>query len=369
MTKNLVIVESPAKAKTIGRYLGRDYIVIASVGHVRDLPGGKLGVDVEHDFSPQYVVPKEKQPVIREVNEALKKVSTVFLATDPDREGEAIAWHIKEAVKVGDKPVKRVVFHEITERAIKEAFNDPRDIDLDLVNAQQTRRILDRLVGYKLSPVLWKKLRGGLSAGRVQSAALRIVVLREREIEAFVSQEYWRIIAEVSKQGDNGKSKKLAFKATLASIKGVKGKLEVGDDAQAQSIIRDLQPATYTVSKVTQRETQRKPTAPFITSTLQQEAWRKLRFSARRTMSIAQQLYEGLAVGAEGTVGLITYMRTDSPVVSAGAVSEARAYIQKKYGPPYVPASPRRYKARSKGAQEAHEAVRPTSVGRDPESM
>ena len=369
MAKSLVIVESPAKAKTIGRYLGRDYIVIASVGHVRDLPGGKLGVDVENGFAPQYVVPKDKQPVIREVNEALKKVSTVYLATDPDREGEAIAWHIKEAVKVGDIPVKRVVFHEITEAAIKEAFNHPREIDLDLVNAQQTRRILDRLVGYKLSPVLWKKLRGGLSAGRVQSAALRIVVIREREIEAFVSQEYWRIIAEVSKQGANGTTKKLAFKAILASIEGVKGKLEVGDDAQAQSIVKDLKLATYTVSKVTQRETQRKPTAPFITSTLQQEAWRKLRFAARRTMSVAQQLYEGLAVGSEGTVGLITYMRTDSPVVSAAAMSDARAYIKKKYGAAYVPASPRSYKARSKGAQEAHEAIRPTSVGRDPQSM
>ena len=369
MAKNLVIVESPAKARTIGRFLGSDYTVKASLGHVRDLPGGKLGVDVDDGFAPTYVIPKDKRPVIKELNEALRDAEVVYLATDPDREGEAIAWHLREAAKIGDKPVRRVVFHEITEAAITEAFDHPREIDADLVNAQQTRRILDRLVGYKLSPLLWKKLRGGLSAGRVQSVALRILVERERQIQAFVPAEYWRIIAELAKEETNGQSKKNAFKATLASVKGQKGKLEVKNEAESQEVLKNLEGASYTVSKVQRRETQRRPTAPFITSTLQQEAWRKLRYSARKTMSVAQQLYEGLALGSEGGVGLITYMRTDSPVVSEAAIREARRYIKRKFGADFVPPAARGYKAKSKGAQEAHEAIRPTSAGREPASV
>jgi DNA topoisomerase-1 len=369
MSKNLVIVESPAKAKTIGRFLGRDYDVKASLGHVRDLPQGKMGIDVENDFEPQYVIPKTKSSLVKELNTALKGVSQVYLATDPDREGEAIAWHLTQAAKMEEKPVFRVVFHEITKSAIEEAFRHPREIDADLVSAQQTRRLLDRLVGYRLSPLLWKKVRGGLSAGRVQSAALRMVVDREREIEAFVPKEYWPIVAELEKKSTNGSKKRSLFKANLASLKGEKGKLEVGNKQQADGIRDDLEGASYVVASVTRKETQRKPTAPFITSTLQQEAWRKLRYSARRTMAVAQQLYEGLSVGAEGSLGLITYMRTDSPTVSTGAIQEARELIHNKYGAEFVPASPRSYKARAKGAQEAHEAIRPTSAMRTPEDV
>ncbi len=369
MPKNLVIVESPAKAKTIGRFLGRDFDVKASLGHVRDLPQGKMGIDVEHDFEPEYVVPEAKSSLVKELNAALKGVSEVYLATDPDREGEAIAWHLTQAAKMEGKPVRRVVFHEITKPAIEEAFQHTREIDADLVSAQQTRRLLDRLVGYRLSPLLWKKVRGGLSAGRVQSAALRMVVDREREIEAFVPTEYWHIVAELEKKSQNGSKQRNLFKAQLASLKGEKGKLEVGNQQQADAIHRDLDGASYSVGSVARRETQRKPTAPFITSTLQQEAWRKLRFSGRRTMALAQQLYEGLSIGAEGGIGLITYMRTDSPTVSTGAVQEARELIYKKYGAEFVPASPRSYKARAKGAQEAHEAIRPTSAWRTPADM
>ena len=368
MAENLVIVESPAKARTIGRFLGPKYAVMSSLGHVRDLPGGSLGVDVEKGFSPQYVVPKEKKNLVKEINQAVADASTIYLATDPDREGEAIAWHLLEAADMKRKPVRRVVFHEITEPAIKEAFNQPRDIDLDLVGAQQTRRILDRLVGYKLSPLLWKKIRGGLSAGRVQSAALRMLVIREREIEAFVPKEYWRLVADLAKKGTNGK-KQGKFSAILSSVKGVKGKLEVKSKDEADAVLKDIQGASYTVSSVTKKETQRRPTAPFTTSTLQQEAWRKLRYSADRTMRIAQQLYEGIAIGNEGGLGLITYMRTDSPTVSAGAIQEARSFVTKEYGERYVPPQPRAYTARSKTAQEAHEAIRPTSMARTPQSI
>ena len=313
MAKNLVIVESPAKARTIGRFLGSDYAVMSSLGHIRDLPEGELGVDVEQDFQPRYVIPKGRKDLVKELNQAVSDASTVYLATDPDREGEAIAWHLTKAAKMGQKPVRRVVFHEITEPAIKAAFRDPRDIDENLVDAQQGRRILDRLVGYKLSPLLWKKIRGGLSAGRVQSAALRILVDREREIEAFVPKEYWRILAELAKKGSNGKKKQSRFAAALAGLKGSKGKLEINSEGEAESVRKDLDGASYVVASVAKKETQRRPTAPFTTSTLQQEAWRKLRYSAVRTMRIAQQLYEGLTIGREGSVGLITYMRTDSP--------------------------------------------------------
>ena len=369
MAKNLVIVESPAKAKTIGRFLGRSYDVRPSLGHVRDLPSGRLGVNVAERFQPQYVVPKEKKALIKELNEALKGATTIYLATDPDREGEAIAWHLTQATKIGDRAIKRVVFHEITEPAIKAAFKESREINLDLVNAQQTRRILDRLVGYKLSPLLWKKIRGGLSAGRVQSAALRMLVDREREIQRFVPEEFWRLIADLAKKTSNGTKKQAKFSAGLASLKGHKKKIEVHNEAEAKAILRDLEGATYVVASVTKKETQRRPTAPFTTSTLQQEAWRKLRYPAAKTMRLAQQLYEGLPIGAQGSVGLITYMRTDSPVVSTTAIHEAREFIKEHYGPDYLPSHPRVYTTKSKSAQEAHEAIRPTSVNRTPASL
>jgi DNA topoisomerase-1 len=369
LNRKLVIVESPAKAKTIGRYLGADFEVKASMGHVRDLPGSKIGVDFEKDFAPVYVIPKEKKALIKELTAAAEDASELFLATDPDREGEAIAWHLYEAMDVKDKPVSRVVFHEITEPAIKEAFSHPRKIDAHLVDAQQTRRILDRLVGYKLSPLLWSKLRGGLSAGRVQSAALRMLVDREREIEKFIPQEYWRFVIEVTKQPANADEKAIAFQALLKSLKGQEGKLEVRSQAEADAIRADLDGATYVVAEVTQRESKRRPPAPFTTSTLQQDAVRKIRFSARATMAVAQQLYEGLSVGTEGVVGLITYMRTDSPVVSAGALTETRDFIGKKYGADFVPESPRTYVAKAKGVQEAHEAIRPTVIFREPPAI
>ena len=369
MAKNLVIVESPAKARTIGRFLGSSYVVMSSLGHIRDLPEGDLGVDVNKDFQPKYIIPKGKQELVKELNEAVSDASTIYLATDQDREGEAIAWHLTKAAKIGQKPVRRVVFHEITEPAIKAAFREPRHIDMDLVDAQQTRRILDRLVGYKLSPLLWKKIRGGLSAGRVQSAALRMLVIRERAIEVFVPQEYWRLMAEFAKKGSDGKRQQAKFVAALNGLKGSKGKLEVHSKEEADAIVKDLEGASYAVAGVAKKETQRRPTAPFTTSTLQQEAWRKLRYSAERTMRIAQQLYEGLQLGKEGGGGLITYMRTDSPTVSASAVQEARDYIKKAYGATYVPSQPRAYTARAKGAQEAHEAIRPTSIERTPDSL
>jgi len=367
--KKLVIVESPAKAKTIGRYLGSDFEVKASMGHVRDLPSSKIGVDPEQGFAPVYVVPKEKKALIKDLAQAAEDSSELFLATDPDREGEAIAWHLLEAIDVKDKPVSRVVFHEITEPAIKEAFSHPRKIDGHLVDAQQTRRILDRLVGYKLSPLLWSKLRGGLSAGRVQSAALRMLVDREREIEKFIPQEYWRFVLEMSKRSASPDEKVIVFQALLKSVKGQDGKLEVRNQAEADAIKADLDGAAYVVADVNQRESKRRPPAPFTTSTMQQDAFRKIRFSARATMAVAQQLYEGLSIGSEGVVGLITYMRTDSPVVSASALTETRDFIGKKYGADFVPESPRTYVAKAKGAQEAHEAIRPTVIYREPSAI
>ncbi len=363
MAKELVIVESPAKARTLERYLGKDYVVMASRGHVRDLPQYRFGVDVEKDFEPKYEVPKEKKDVVKKLAEAAKKASTVYLATDPDREGEAISWHLVQASKITNTPIKRVVFHEITENAIKSAFKKPREIDIDLVNAQQARRVLDRVVGYRLSPLLWRKIEKGLSAGRVQSVALRIIADREADIQAFVPTEYWSIEADLKKQGKGTHPK---FKATLHSRKGVKGKLSIADQQSAEEIVQHLEGASYTAAKVDKKKQQRKPSAPFTTSTLQQEAWRKLRFTAKRTMTIAQQLYEGLSLGPEGQVGLITYMRTDSTSVSNEARNQVRAYIDEKYGSQYLPPSPRSYTKKTKGAQEAHEAIRPTSADRDP---
>ncbi|MHB8376706.1 MAG: type I DNA topoisomerase [Dehalococcoidia bacterium] len=363
--KRLVIVESPAKARTLSNILGSDYDVRASVGHVRDLPKSRLGVDVEHDFEPRYIVPKEKKEVVKALVEAARKAGVVYLATDPDREGEAISWHLQQAMELDGKPYHRVEFHEITSEAVKSAFEHPREIDMKLVDAQQARRVLDRLVGYKISPILWQKIRGGLSAGRVQSVALRMVVDREREIEAFVPQEYWTIDARLAKQAD---PEEAAFVARLAGLPGTR-KAEIHSGEQAQQIAADLRAASYRVAEVKKRQQTRRPAPPFTTSTLQQEASRRFGFSAKRTMALAQQLYEGLKIPAQGQVGLITYMRTDSLNVAHIARDETRGYIAQKFGADFVPPEPRFYKTKSKGAQEAHEAIRPTSVLRDPASI
>jgi DNA topoisomerase-1 len=369
--KNLVIVESPAKAKTIERILGPSYIVKASQGHVRDLPKGKLGVNVEEGFVPSYSLLKEKQAIVKELKTLSGKASCIYLATDPDREGEAIAWHLVEAAswdKLG-VPLRRVVFHEITQEAVKKSFEHPRDIDMELVNSQQARRILDRLVGYQISPLLWKKVQRGLSAGRVQSVALRLVVDREREIGAFVPREYWTIEALLKKAAPEKSTKADQFVSALHSLKGQKGKLDIPNEVSSRQIEVDLEGADYAVAKVKQRETKQSPSPPFITSTLQQEAWRKLHFPPRKTMSTAQKLYEGLSIGDEGSVGLITYMRTDSTQVASTALQEAREYIRSKFGDEYVPNQPRFFRKKAKAAQEAHEAIRPTSVRREPAQL
>ena len=358
----LVIVESPAKAKTVGRFLGKNYTVRASVGHVRDLLRSQLSVDVDNHFTPKYRVPNEKREVVKDLKKLAKKAEEVYLATDPDREGEAIAWHLMEAAEIEPELAKRVVFHEITEPAINEAFSHPRGINTDLVNAQQARRILDRLVGYSISPILWEKVRSRLSAGRVQSVALRLIVEREREIDDFVPVEYWTIGAELKPEG-----LKSTFVAKLARIDG--NEPELPSEEAVRPILIDMETAAYTITKVKRGERKRKPAAPFITSTLQQEASRKLGFTAKRTMGLAQGLYEGQDVGEGGTTGLITYMRTDSPNVSVVAQKEARAYVINKYGADFLPPKPPQYKTKSKGAQEAHEAIRPTSVMRDPERV
>ncbi|MFC1925846.1 type I DNA topoisomerase [Chloroflexota bacterium] len=362
MAKELVIVESPAKAKTLSKILGKRYSVKSSVGHVRDLPPSKLGVDVENGFTPHYIVPKDKKAIVKELKEASKKASAVYLATDPDREGEAISWHLIEATGNSTTPAHRVVFHEITEEAIKEAFRHPRQIDMNLVNAQQARRILDRLVGYKISPLLWRNIRRGLSAGRVQSVALRIIVEREREIQNFVTQEYWTIEADLAKKV----AKSPKFRAKLSGLKDKRQKLEIVNQEEAELLTTELEAADYSVAKVSKKKVARHSTPPFITSTLQQEAWRRLHFTAQRTMKTAQQLYEGLSIGEEEAVGLITYMRTDSTRVAESAIKETRTYIEKKYGAEFIPPKPRVFTKKAKGAQEAHEAIRPTKVEREP---
>ena len=366
MAKNLVIVESPAKARTVGRFLGRDYEVKASLGHVRDLPSGDLGVAVDNGFTPKYVVPKEKSKVIADLKKSSKDAETIYLATDPDREGEAISWHLVNAAGWQKRPVQRVVFHQITEDAINEAFQDTREIDMRLVNAQQARRVLDRLVGYQLSPLLWRKIQRGLSAGRVQSVALKLVVDREREIEAFVSKEYWTIDAILKKQDGGNAGKTARFNARLQGVKGQRKGIEIGSEAVATAVTSALSGASYLVADVQKKEVRTRPAPPFITSTLQQEAWRKLRFSAKRTMALAQQLYEGLSIGSEGSVGLITYMRTDSVHVAPSALRETVAYIREHYGKNYLPRAPRVFTKKAKGAQEAHEAIRPTAIRRSP---
>ncbi|MHB1414896.1 MAG: type I DNA topoisomerase [Chloroflexota bacterium] len=365
--KKLVIVESPAKARTVGRFLGSGYEVRASVGHVRDLPANRLGVDVEQDFAPRYVVPTKKKEIVKQLKEQAKGASSIYLATDPDREGEAISWHLLAALNVKDTPVQRVEFHEITKDAIADAFAHPREINQDLVNAQQARRVLDRLVGYNLSPLLRRKMsKKGLSAGRVQSVAVRLVVEREREIQQFTPREYWTLEAELAKRPLRG-TRAPRFKAKLRSVRGEKA--ELNNQEETDSVLAELQGARYVVTELRKRDTQRNPAPPFTTSTLQQEASRKLGFTAKRTMAVAQQLYEGLPIESEGSVGLITYMRTDSTNLAVSALEETREYIRGRYGPEYVPASPRVYKSRAKGAQEAHEAVRPTATRREPEVL
>ena len=361
--RHLVVVESPAKATTVGRILGSNYTVKASMGHVRDLPEGRLGVDTDRDFLPEYQVMKDKRAIIADLKKAGAAADDVYLATDPDREGEAISWHLLEAAGWKNKPVKRVVFHSITPEAIKEAFEHDREIDMRLVNAQQARRILDRLVGYQLSPLLWRKVRRGLSAGRVQSVALRLVVDRDSAISAFTPVEYWTLAASLEPDGGR------AFEAKLHNVAGEAGAIELPDQSAVDRVAADLKGASYKVASVKKREIKRRPAPPFITSTLQQDAFRQLRMSARQTMSVAQQLYEGMNVGEGESVGLITYMRTDSPQVADSAIDETRSYVTTRWGSEYVPQSARRYTTRSKVAQEAHEAIRPTSSARSPESL
>ena len=362
--KNLVIVESPAKAKTIGKYLGRNYVVKASLGHVKDLPKKDLSVDVDNDFTPVYEVIEGKKKLIAELRQAAKGATAVYLAADPDREGEAICYHLQEELKDGKKgnqKIFRVMFSEITKNAIQKAFEKPAAVNLHLVDAQQARRVLDRLVGYKISPLLWDKVRRGLSAGRVQTVALRLIVDREKEIRAFLKKEYWTIDVNLAAK----KPPQLAahlFKKDEANV-------EIGNEAAAQAIVQTLDGATFTVRSVTNKEKRRNPVPPFITSTLQQEAARKLRFSVKRTMVIAQKLYEGVELGSEeGAVGLISYMRTDSTRVSNDALNEVRELITTRWGAQYRPEAPNFYKSK-KDAQDAHEAIRPTSAMRTPESL
>ena len=365
MAKNLVIVESPAKAKTLGKYLGRNYQVKASVGHVIDLPKSKLGVDVKKGFAAEYQVIKGKSKIIDDLKKAAKDKEHIYLASDPDREGEAIAWHIAEKLGKKGKKIHRVLLNEITKKAVQEAIQNPTDLNRDRYEAQATRRILDRLVGYQISPLLWKKVRRGLSAGRVQSVAVRIITEREREIQAFVPEEYWSIVANLEGQIPP------PFEARLAKVadKRVDNKtFRIANEAEAKEILDHLDKADWIVSKVEKRDRRRNPAPPFITSRLQQEASRKLGYTPSRTMGIAQRLYMGVELGEQGSVGLITYMRTDSPRIAPEMMTAARAYINDTYGEQYVPEKPNAYRS-SKTAQEAHEAIRPTSLENTPEKV
>lgn len=359
MSDFLVIVESPAKAKTIERYLGKKYKVKASMGHVRDLPKSQTGVDVENNYEPKYITIRGKGPVLKELKTAAKKAKKIYLAADPDREGEAIAWHLAHSLDMDIDSKCRVVFNEITKDAIKESFKHPRAINMDLVDAQQARRMLDRLVGYNISPLLWKKVKKGLSAGRVQSIAVRLILDREKEINKFEPEEYWSIDGEFVK----GKS---TFDASFFALNGKKFELKSEEDVQV--VLKELKNNEFEVTDVTKKERKRNPAVPFTTSSLQQEAARKLNFRAKKTMMLAQQLYEGIDLGKEGTIGLITYMRTDSTRVSEVAQSEAVDYITNQYGKEYLPASKRKEK-KNANAQDAHEAIRPTSILREPNSL
>ncbi|MCS7316010.1 MAG: type I DNA topoisomerase [Bryobacterales bacterium] len=363
MAKSLVIVESPAKARTISKYLGKDFVVKASLGHIKDLPKNELAVDIEHGFKPTYVLIEGKKKLLEEIKQAAKKAERIYLAADPDREGEAICYHLQQELQSkrnGGPPIHRVMFHEITANAVRKAFENPGKVDLRLVEAQQARRILDRLVGYKISPLLWDKVRRGLSAGRVQTVALRLIVEREREIRNFQKREYWTIDAHLQAR------KPPVFDARLVKRNGEA--IEIPDEAAARQIVEQLEGAAFTVSSVERREKRRQPPPPFITSTLQQEAARKLRFSVKRTMALAQRLYEGVDLGEEGPVGLITYMRTDSTRVSQEALEQVRIFIAEKFGREYLPDAPNVFRSK-KEAQGAHEAIRPTSLHYSPEAV
>ncbi len=383
MSKSLLIVESPTKARTLERYLGKDFIVKASVGHIKDLPGNKLGVNLDREFKPQYQVMRGKKKIIDDLKKAASRADTIYLGPDPDREGEAIAWHIAEEIGATEKPVKRVLFYELTRKAIMEAIAKPNELDAKLYEAQQARRILDRLVGYMISPLLWEKVRAGLSAGRVQSVALRLICEREDEIYAFEKQEYWTIDARLSPLPDapvTGGVDSLtaaerahapaeppsAFSAQLIRFK--KKKCEIASQDEAEKHVRALGAAAFRVSTVEKKQRQKNPSPPFITSTLQQEAARKFHYSAKQTMSIAQKLYEGIEIGDEGAVGLITYMRTDSTRLSQDSTQAVREFIANRWGDKYLPAKPVAYKSKET-AQGAHEAIRPTDVGHTPESV
>ena len=380
MSKSLVIVESPTKAKTISRFLGDDFIIESSYGHIRDLPSYKLGVDVNNDFEPNYVISRKSQPTVKKLKVWAAKADKIILATDEDREGEAIAWHLVQALGLNkpttdnrQRTTERIVFHEITKKAIEEALKNPRPLDEKLVNAQQARRILDRLVGYLLSPFLWKKITRGLSAGRVQSVAVRLIVEREREIQKFQPQEYWSIEALLRSPINTRKEGQLdaenTFPATLTKKNGeTLNKFAVPNGEEAKKIVDDLTDAAWTVTNVEKRAATKRPSPPFTTSTLQQEAWRRLRFSAKQTMLIAQQLYEGIELG-EGSVGLITYMRTDSVNLSEESLVNAKSHIESAFGKKYALPAQRRFKTKTKGAQEAHEAVRPTDPSRSPDAI
>ena len=357
---SLVIVESPAKAKTIGKYLGKDFEVKACMGHLRDLPKSVLGVDLEHDFEPVYKPIKGKEDIISDLKKSAKAADTVYLATDPDREGEAISWHLKQLLDLPDEKARRVTFNEITKKVVQESIQEPREIDQDLVDAQQARRILDRIVGYELSPLLWKKIRRGLSAGRVQSVATRMVDDRDREIEAFQPEEYWTLDAKLLGE----EAKKIPFAARYHGKNGKKAELKSADEVE--TVVRETENAPFLVKSVKRTDKHRSPSPPFTTSTMQQEASRKLSMTPRRTMAIAQQLYEGVDIAGEGTVGLITYMRTDSLRLSEEALAEAKSFILGRYGDAY--AKTNRYKAKA-NAQDAHEAIRPSNVRWTPEDL
>ncbi|MES5956291.1 MULTISPECIES: type I DNA topoisomerase [Bacillus] len=359
MSDYLVIVESPSKAKTIEKYLGKKYKVVASMGHVRDLPKSQMGIEVKNNFTPKYITIRGKGPVLKDLKSAAKKAKKVYLAADPDREGEAIAWHLANTLNVDVESDCRVVFNEITKDAIKESFKHPRAINMDLVDAQQARRILDRLVGYNISPLLWKKVKKGLSAGRVQSVAVRLIIEREREIQSFEPEEFWTIKTEFVKGKDT-------FEASFYGVDGEK--VQLTNETQVNEIIEQLKDNAFSVENVTRKERKRNPALPFTTSSLQQEAARKLNMRAKKTMMLAQQLYEGIDLGKQGTVGLITYMRTDSTRISETAQTEARTYITEAFGAEYI-GTEKKKETKKSNAQDAHEAIRPTSVMRKPEEL
>jgi len=362
MARNLVIVESPAKAKTIGKFLGRSYKVKASMGHLIDLPRSQFGVDVDENFKPKYITIRGKGKIVKELKDAVKKADRVLLATDPDREGEAISWHLANTLELDIEKKCRIEFHEITKKAVKQALENPRIVDVNRVNAQQARRILDRLVGYKLSPLLWAKVKRGLSAGRVQSVAVRLVCEREKEIMEFVSDEYWTVTGDFKAENLDG-----VFSAKLVEVG--KEKVEISTEQTALDLKNKIARSTFSISSVKKKERRRYPAPPFTTSTLQQEASRKLGFTARKTMSVAQQLYEGLEISGEGSVGLITYIRTDSVRVSTEAQEETSDIISERFGQKYVPPTPPLYKTKTAGAQDAHEAIRPTTIRYRPEEI